>query len=301
MVYILTELHVTDNDTNFLLMFTFIISVSFGLFAATAGILPVSSKYPLDCLWREKYKPIRYGHDGAGGHSKQSILSEMSMQITPNIAEQSVEHQLEHQYQRQYAGDSMIDVFAEIDEETLFPADMASIRKHRNYRRMIGRSFSSMDTDRMPARIWTEYNNLLLGTFLSFVSLLGIGCVAWIHSAIYIAVCGLLVGAAVGITFPSANGVATNSLRNDEQGKGFGIIYAVKGVTSAMAPFAFGTFYNYLVKMDAGPIIFAIGMSLTLIAWLIIIFPLRWVLCDQQGNAPRDALLISAKDITTYT
>ncbi len=90
-------------------------------------------------------------------------------------------------------------------------------------------------------------------------------------------------GCAVDITFPSANGVATNSLRNNEQGKGFGIIYAVKGITSAIAPFAFGIFYTYLQIHNLAPIIFLIGMMLTAGAFIIIVFPLRWVLCDQQG------------------
>eukprot|EP01084_Bolivina_argentea_P280684 480060_1 len=45
MIYILTELNVTNTNNNVLLMFTFIISVSFGLFGATAGFIPMSRKY----------------------------------------------------------------------------------------------------------------------------------------------------------------------------------------------------------------------------------------------------------------
>eukprot|EP01083_Nonionella_stella_P014897 41717_1 len=239
MVYILTELNITDNTENFLLMFTFIISVSFGLFIATAGVVPMSRKYRFDCLYNM-----------CPADDAQSQMSEISV-MTP----------------QQRLNNTAIALF---NKKKRLNGTIHTER-HKNVMRM-------------PAQTWVDFNNLMIGTLLSCLSLLGIGSVRWIHSTIYIGACGIIVGCAVGIVFPSANGVATNSLRNDEQGKGFGIIYAVKGITSAIAPFAFGTFYTYLVQRNLGPIIFLIGMILTFCAFIIIIFPLRWVLCDQQNS-----------------
>ena len=41
-------------------------------------------------------------------------------------------------------------------------------------------------------------------------------------------------------------------------------------------------------------------MLFTFIAFIIILFPLRWVLCDQQGNKRKDCLLPKHHDIITY-
>ena len=388
MVYILTELHVTESSTNYLLMFTFIISVSFGLFGATAGIIPFSRKYTLDCLWSKKYKPLpKPKFDINNLHPKMSLTEQSQMSEISLMTQQNnqynnnrdiLERQREtfNQYKRIQRQSSMNTDISDIDEDTSLQSgnsgqslgsgyliynnqngriiDRSSIPKspmtpslhalkdtqnkpypHRLFGGHLHRMKSKLkkkknrihlnqlidddeeneelehdidiDIDsnaelntRMASRAWTDYNNLLIGTFLSFLSLLGIGSVAWIHSTVYIAICGVCVGAAVGITFPSANGVATNSLRNDEQGKGFGIIYAVKGITSSVAPFAFGMFYTYLSQSGDGPIIFGIGMILTAIAFIIILFPLRWVLCDQQGNKRKDCLLPQHHDIITY-
>merc|ERR1712130_547113 len=49
---------------------------------------------------------------------------------------------------------------------------------------------------KMPIKIWKDFNNLLIGTLISFISLFAIGCVHWIHSLLYIAICGCLVGSA---------------------------------------------------------------------------------------------------------
>lgn len=383
MVYILTELHVTENATNYLLMFTFIISVSFGLFGATAGIIPFSRKYALDCFWPKKYKPLpKPIFDLNSLHPKMSLteqsqMSEISIMTQQNNHRDILEKQRETFKKIQRLSSMNTDI-SDIDEDTSLQSGNSgqsvgsgyNLNTYTNYNmntnqngkipkspmtpslnalhhtqhqhidtthRLFGGHLHKMksklrkaknrihlhqlnDEDenieeieqdieidsnielntRMPSRAWIDYNNLLIGTFLSFMSLLGIGSIAWIHSTVYIGICGICVGCAVGITFPSANGVATNSLRNDEQGKGFGIIYAVKGITSAVAPFAFGMFYTYLSKSGDGPIIFGIGMLLTAIAFVIILFPLRWVLCDQQGNKRKDCLLPGNRDIITY-
>ena len=315
MVYILTELHVTDSETNFLLMFTFTISVSFGLFIATAGVIPLSTRMHLDCCWRQKYKPIPLSaqdHHHRQCQISQSRLSEISVIApTTNALTESERLQAIQNEEMQCPTDSAL--FEPITprlaahqagrprngfghDTPIFDDQFLKPPLPRKHGLMPIRQLSS---HRMPARTWTDYNNLLIGSVLCSVSLMAICAVAWIHSVVYIACCGMLVGCSVGITFPAANGVATNSLRKDEQGKGFGIVYAVKGITAAIAPFAFGTFYNYLMSVNRGPLIFVIGVLLTFVAILIILFPLRWVLCDQQGST--SALLMNTRTVPVYT
>eukprot|EP00485_Elphidium_margaritaceum_P017599 CAMPEP_0202734198 /NCGR_PEP_ID=MMETSP1385-20130828/188554_1 /ASSEMBLY_ACC=CAM_ASM_000861 /TAXON_ID=933848 /ORGANISM="Elphidium margaritaceum" /LENGTH=623 /DNA_ID=CAMNT_0049400545 /DNA_START=1 /DNA_END=1872 /DNA_ORIENTATION=- len=328
MVYILTELQITDSDANYLLMFTFTISVSFGLFIATVGIIPLSRRYALDCCWCRRYKPIIVADaphtSHAHAHIQRNIqhpnntarrLSCMSLTELSQISEMSTKPQPPPQAPP--AQTHVNDVIS-TSEHRLFPYwenNRMKAKKYHLSKSSLLAGVRDVDNENngdddgmttttreeeeilvatpyiMPRRAWIDYNNLFIGVCLSFVSLLCIGCVAWIHSPVYIGLSGMSVGCAVGVTFPSANGVATTSLRNDEQGKGFGIIYAVKGITSSIAPFAFGMFYTYLVEVDRGPIIFLIGMLLTLLALIVIVWPLRWVLCDQQGYKRKQCLL----------
>lgn len=106
---------------------------------------------------------------------------------------------------------------------------------------------------------------------------------------------GILIWAMFGLSFitsPVTNGCLAKRLNEKEQGLGMGILHAMKGLTFAVAPYAFGGLYDLFTDdgiLKTMP--FMLGMLFVIIGIIILFGPLKKTLNDYDDNKLRQGLV----------
>jgi len=125
----------------------------------------------------------------------------------------------------------------------------------------------------------SDYQILLISIIIMIISMLLIASLNLYPSMVTMCVSAIFLSISL-LVIPASNAIVTKYLHKNEQGIGFGVIYAARGCTYAIAPFSFGYLYNVFKKKRMEGMIYVIAAFLVLGAIPIIVFPLRRVLND---------------------
>ena len=357
-IYILNSWRITKNNSNYIIVFAFIVSVSIGICITSTIIVPYLKKYNIYnptyisyiiykslpncckqlffnvdykyiCLSckdkiKSKYKrihsstnPINIPNNQSNSDHRSDIKeSDIDSHIDPNetntIYFDSDDDMNSNNIDVYTSNDLNIDLETWMkSEQPLFASPPISLSHiHFNTNNTYTKSFpppnplntnfsnsqqafdlsNDHDTSEdipiinlnscIKHDIWGDYNNLIFGVIMIMISMLFVILLKYIQSLFWIIISGIILALGVGTSFPSLNGITTNGLRSDEQGKGFGIVFAIKGLTYALSPFLFANLYNLFQLQHKEYMIFVIAIILNIIALFIIIFPLKRVLID---------------------
>ena len=122
---------------------------------------------------------------------------------------------------------------------------------------------------------------LCVGGSLFLVSFVLLSLLQWIKSMVIPVIGGCLLTCGF-IAFPAANGTVTKHLTKNEQGIGFGVIFAVRSLTWILAPVSFAEMYSFFKEKGVPSMTMYSAAFMIMFAMIIIVWPLRMTVMETE-------------------
>lgn len=115
---------------------------------------------------------------------------------------------------------------------------------------------------------------LSIGICLFILSFLLLSIFGWYSNYILLIFSSILLTMGF-ISFPAANSIVSCNLIENEQGIGFGVVFAVRSLSWAIAPYSFSMLYYLSQNINITQLIFFYAILFMIIALILIAIPLR--------------------------
>jgi len=116
---------------------------------------------------------------------------------------------------------------------------------------------------------------LFLAAFIMFTLL------PYVKSMVIAVIGGVFLSSGF-ISFPAAHGIVTKYLTKNEQGIGFGVIYATRALTWALAPITFAESYSFFKGRGIPAMTMLCAGCMIVIALVIVLGPLKKTIADAE-------------------